>query len=197
MSSSKEDPSTRIIEAKTAGQVLAEFRQEMEQLMLDFDLSNDPVLEVPLNLSSKLRLLTVQDQQAGRVTMEVLKYIVYEQAEEVNEEWIAYKEPSGFMDECMIRIYKEGEAPPEVLEEINKGDLPDEIRGQQRALVEQQKKAQELKAMKQTQALQKQALQKEAQADEDDLAVLNQNKRDRRTIEEIQLEKTGKRHKVD
>ena len=122
--------------------------------------------------------------------MEILKFVVYEQAEEVNEEWIAHKEPSEFMDEAVIAIYKEGEAPPEVLEEINKGELPDEVRGQQRALSEQLSKQQQQKASKNDVALQRQALARgNADDDEDDdIAALNVVKRDRRTIEEIQRE---------
>ena len=80
--------------------------------------------------------------------MEILKYIVYEQAEEVNDEWIAHKEPSEFMDEATIAIYKEGEAPPEVLEDMNKADLPDEIKGQQRAIQQEQQTQERPKVIK-------------------------------------------------
>ena len=171
---------------KTAGQVLSEFRQEMEQEMLDFDIAHDTVLKVKIDLASKLRTMTVEEKQSGRVTMEILKYIVYEQAEEVNEEWIAHREPSEFMDEAVIAIYKEGEAPPEVLEDINKGELPDEVRGQQRALQDQQQKAAAQRAMKEDAVKQKAALR---QNDDDDFATLNTNKRDRRTIEDFEREK--------
>lgn len=175
------------IEYKTAGQCLAEFRQTMEQKMLDFDIDPDPVLKVKIDLAELLRTVEPSERQSGRVTMEILKFIVYEQAEEVNEEWIAHKEPSEFMDEATIAIYKEGEAPLEVIEEINKGELPDEVRGQQRALSEQMSKQQQQKASKNDVALQKQALRETAD-DDDDIAALNQVKRDRRTIEEIQRE---------
>lgn len=117
--------------------------------------------------------------------MEVLKYIVYEAAEEVNEEWIAHKEPSEFMDEVVISIYKEGEAPPDVIEDINKAELPDEILGQQRALQQQQQRLNETRANKDIQEKQRLAL---AQESGDDFAQLNTKKRDRRTIEEIQAE---------
>ena len=41
---------------------------------------------------------------------------------EVNDAWIAHKEPSEFIDQVTICIYKEGAAPPEVLEEVNQGE---------------------------------------------------------------------------
>lgn len=215
----QQESNHHLVGTKTAGQVLAEFRQEMEQEMLDFDISPEPCLKIKIDLPTKLRLLTDDEKQTGRVTMEVLKYIVYEQAEEVNEEWIAHKEPSEFMDEAVIAIYKEGEAPPEVLEEINKGELPDEIRGQQRAIVEQRQKAELIKAqklqMEQTRlALQNKAKTSKQQAggganhndngdegyghdydddEDDDLAALNTKKRDRRTVEDFEREAKRRR----
>ncbi|CAJ1957098.1 unnamed protein product [Cylindrotheca closterium] len=170
---------------KTAGQVLMDFRQEMEQEMLDFDISPEPKLTVKVTLASKTRLLSEEDKLSGRVTMEVLKYIVYEAAEEVNEEWIAHKEPSEFMDEVEISIYKEGEAPPDVIEDINKAELPDEILGQQRAMQQQQQRLNASRDMKDRQEKQRLAL---AQESGEDFAQLNTKKRDRRTIEEIQAE---------
>ena len=187
---------------KTAGQVLADFRQQMEQKMLDFDLSEEPCLKVKIDLPAKLRLLQQDEKQSGRVTMEVLKYIVYEQAEEVNEEWIAHKEPSEFMDEVVIAIYKEGEAPPEVLEDVNKAELPDEIRGQQRAIQEQRQKAEQIKAqrirMEETKLamqakLKKQQEEEGGQEDDEDFAALNTQKRDRRTIEDYERETKRRR----
>lgn len=170
---------------KTAGQVLMDFRQEMEQEMLDFDISPEPVLKVKVSLASKTRLLSEEEKLSGKVTMEVLKYIVYEAAEEVNEEWIAHKEPSEFMDEVVIAIYKEGEAPPDVLEDINKAELPDEIIGQQRAIQQAQQRLNASRESRDIQEKQRMAL---AQESGEDFAVLNTNKRDRRTIEEIQME---------
>ena len=99
--------------------------------------------------------------------------------------YVPKKEPSEFMDEVTIAVYKEGEAPPEVLEEINKGELPDEIRGQQRAMQAEQQKQAEMREKSKEKELQRKALQGRA-AEEGDAELLNQNKRDRRTIEEIQ-----------
>jgi hypothetical protein len=190
------------VELKTSGQVLAEFRQEMEQQMLDFDISSEPQLLVKIDLATKLKLLSKEEQQQGRVTMEILKYIVYEQAEEVNDEWIASKLASEFLDDVVVAIYKQGQAPIDVLEDLNKGDLPDEQKGQQRAMQQQQQKSEQMRAMKLNAVTQKQALKDHEQQgggnDEDNFAALNQNKRDRRTIEEIQkLDKHGKRQRVD
>ena len=184
---------------QTAGQVLADFRSEMEQKMLDFDIATEEsCLKINLDLAAKLRLLMDEEKQSGRVTMEVLKYIVYEQAEEVNEEWIAHKEPSEFMDEVVIAIYKEGEAPEEVLEEMNKGELPDEVRGQQRAIQEQLQKAEQIKAQKirmeqMKLAMQLKTQQQEEEEEDEDFAALNTQKRDRRTIEDYEREAKRRR----
>ena len=172
-------------ECKTSAQVLMEFRQEMEQQMLDFDIATDPVLKVKVSLASKTSQLSEEEKLKEKVTMEVLKYIVYEQAEEINEEWIAHKEPSEFMDEVVIAIYKEGEAPDDVIEDINRAELPEEVKGQQRAMQQQQQQLEKARALKLQAETQRMAMQ---QDDSDDFAVLNTNKRDRRTIEEIQME---------
>jgi hypothetical protein len=186
-------------EVKTSGQVLAEFRNEMEQSMLDFDIAPEVSMKVSIKLSDYTKQVAESDHD--KITMEVLKYIVYEQAEEVNDEWIAYKEPSEFMDEITIAIYKDPEdAPPEVLEEMNRAELPDEMKAQQKMIAEQRRQ-QELKALRDQEQQQREAIKNLAaggQGDDDDvdLAALNTQKRDRRTIEEIQRD-NAKRQKVD
>lgn len=178
---------------KSAQQVMAEFRQKMSEKMLDFDISSEGVLRVSINPSEYHKdLATLADK--AKITMEILKYMVYESVEEVNEDWIAHKEPSEFMDEATIAVYKEGEAPAEVLEEVNKGELPDEIRGQQRAMQAEQQKQAEMKEKSMAQKKARQALAERA-ADDDDTEVLNQNKRDRRTVAEYQEEQ--KRARTD
>lgn len=163
---------------KTAQQVLQDFRQAMEQKMLDFDLDKDEnCVKVRLELANITRVL--RGEEKARVTMQVLKYIVYEQAEEVNEEWVACKEPSEFVDDIIIAVYKE--APPEILEQVNQVEETEEVRGAGRAISEARRKV----AAREDYKLQHQAVQ--ADDDDDDLATLNTNKRDRRTIEEIQL----------
>lgn len=117
---SMEDQQRSLASFRTAQDVLAEFRQAMQDKMLDFDISDDEELKVTISLAEYTTGLSVEDK--SKVTMEILKYMVYEAAEEVNEEWVTYKEPSEFMDEVVIAVYKEGAAPPDVLEEINKGN---------------------------------------------------------------------------
>jgi len=185
----------------TYGQILANFRHEMEQKMLDFDIAPDVIFKITVKLSDHTK--KVQESDKGRISMEVLKYIVYEQAEEVNEEWIAHKEPSEFTDEITVAIYKDAEsAPPEVLEEINQAEIPEEMKVQQN-IAEQKRRQQEANASRIQEALQRQALRKMAAggddqggAEEGGLSVLNTSKRDLRTIEEIQRE-SAKRRKVE
>lgn len=173
----------------TAQSVLQKFRSTMEQKMLDFDIENDNLLQVKVSIADVTKDL--KGEENTKVTMQVLKYIVSEQAEEVNEEWVCVPEPSEFMDEVVVSVYKE--APPEVLEEVNKVELPDEVRGQQRAIIEARQKA-----VAKQEALKDKELLARATAQDEDLATLNVNKRDRRTIEEIQLEMNdSKKAKVD
>ena len=170
----------------TSGSVIAKFRQDVEQKLLDFQQDpNTNMVKIRGSLASITKDLS--NEQKGNVTMDVIKYIVYEQAEEIGEDkWIAAKEPSEFMDELCIAVYKEGHAPAEVLEDINKGDMPDEIRGQQRALHEANLKMMARKEEKQDRVRQQQAIKHNASASDGMLTELNTNKRDRRSIEEIQ-----------
>lgn len=181
---------------KTVQEVNAEFRQFCQDTMLDFDLAQDEqVLKVPITLKDIVQDLP--ESERPRVTMDVLKYMVYEAAEEVNEEWIAVKEPSEFLDQVVIAVYKEGAAPPEVLEDYNKGELPDEVRGQQQALQSERARMVAQQESRHAQQLEQQAHttgwgggDEEEDDDQDDgVAVLNTKKRDRRTIEDYEREK--------
>jgi hypothetical protein len=165
---------------RTAQQVLSEFREKMEQEMLDFDSCGEVVFKTKIILSQSQKGLS--DDDKARITMDVLKYIVYEAAEECNEEWIAHKEPSEFMDECEIAVYKDGHAPEEVMEEANRVELTEDMRGEQFAAQEANKKKSVNQEAKLDQERFKQAVQQEA----DEIAALNSNKRDRRTIEDFQ-----------
>ena len=178
-------------EAKTAANVLAEFRNEMEQKMMDFDISGESEFRVPISLSKYTAGLSEAD--LPKVTMEILKYMVYEAAEEVNEEWIAHKEPSEFMDEVTIVVYKEGCAPPEVLEELNKAELPEEAKAQQRALQSERQRQISAAERKRDQALELGAHSAFAEDEDDGVAALNANKRDRRTLEDYEREKKKSR----
>jgi hypothetical protein len=183
---SSEEEAVPVEDLKTSGQILSDFRNEMEQKMLDFDIAPDMSMKVSIKLSDHVKNVVEEDKP--KITMEVLKYIVYEQAEEVNDEWIAHKEPSEFMDEIMIAIYKDPEeAPPEVLEELNKAEIPEEQKAQQK-MVEAQRRQQEMKALRAQEQLQREALKQSMAGDSggDDLAVLNTQKRDRRTLEDYQ-----------
>ena len=192
------DGANEPVELKTSGQILSDFRYEMEQKMLDFDIAPDVSMKIQVKLSDHTK--QVQETDKGKVTMEVLKYIVYEQAEEVNEEWIAHKEPGEFTDEITVAIYKDAEsAPPEVMEEVNRAEMPEEMRIQQ-AKAEAKRRQQEINAKKIQEILKRQALRKMAESSEDQggqgLSVLNTEKRDLRTIEEIQQE-SAKRRKTE
>jgi hypothetical protein len=114
--------------------------------------------------------------------MDVMKYVVYEQVEEINEDWIAAKEQGEFMDEAIVAVYKEGCAPEEVLEDMNKGEVPDEVRQEQRAMRE----AREREENKKLKMLEKKNLRNANAVRDDGFAALNTAKRDRRSIEEIQ-----------
>jgi hypothetical protein len=172
---------------RTAQQVLQDFREQCHKTMLDFDLAEDETtLKVPITM--KDHTAGLPESEATMVTMEILKYMVYEAAEEVNEEWIAHKEPSDFIDDVVIVVYKEGAAPPEVLEEINKGELPMEVIGQQKAMQDERAKQAAQASARQKMQMEQKAHQ-EMDADDDDLEVLNTNKRDRRTIEDFERER--------
>mmetsp|Transcript_13585 Transcript_13585/g.20678 ORF Transcript_13585/g.20678 Transcript_13585/m.20678 type:complete len:374 (-) Transcript_13585:320-1441(-) len=170
-------------EARTAQQVLAEFRQKMEEEMLDFDSCSETVVKVRIVLSDIQKGLN--DEDKARINMDVLQYIVYEAAEECNEEWVAHKETSEFLDVSIIAIYKEGHAPEEALEELNRVEMTEDMIGEQRAMQEQHRKK-ALEENKNIDAVHKKALEEDA--GENGVEALNTNRRDRRTIEEIQAE---------
>jgi len=179
-------------------EVMNNFRAKVEDILNKF-LTDDskPSCSIPVNMAEILRENRIDKSNApDELTMEILRYLVYESVDEIGEDkWIAFKEPSEFMDECNITVYKEGQAPPEVLEEINKGEIPTEIKAQQRAMV----------AMAEKESARKEMIRdKETFGNvvntlyEDELATLNTVKRDRRTIEEIQnmIENQNKRQKT-
>jgi hypothetical protein len=192
------DPSAAAAE-KTIQQVFADFRQSMQDKMLDFNLAaNDDKLEVRVSLAQQQ--MGLPHAEKSSVKMDVLKYMVYEAAEEVNEEWIAFKEPSEFVDEVVFVIYKEGAAPPEVVEEMSKGELPDEVRGQQRAIQEDRQRAAAAHEQRHKSQMESQAMsmmRAEDDDEEDDLEALNTVKRDRRTIADYEREKRDKKRRIE
>lgn len=174
--------SAAVADVRTAQQVLSEFRQKMEEEMLDFDSCGEVSMQTKIILSDMQKGLN--DEDKARITMDVLKYIVFEAAEECNEDWIAHKEPSEFMDECVVTVYKEGHAPDEVLEEVNRVEMTEDMRGEQYAIQEANKRKQAMEEAKLYDENFKKAIREQ---EEEEIAALNTNKRDRRTIEEIQL----------
>ncbi|KAL7441500.1 hypothetical protein ACHAXH_007760 [Discostella pseudostelligera] len=144
----------------------------------------------PISHSSLIKNVPLDEQD--KVTFNVFKFTVYEQVDEIGMgQWIAAKEPSEFLDECIITVYKNGHCPVDVLDEINRGDLPDEIKGQARHMVESQSKAIVRKGKKQDEQIVKDTI-----VGEDNVVVLNANKRDRRTLEQIQKDLQGESEDV-
>jgi hypothetical protein len=138
-------------------------------------------------ISHACLIKNVPPEEQDKVTISVFKFTVYEQVDEIGMgQWVAAKEPSEFLDECVIAVYKNGHCPADVLDEINRGDLPDEIKGQARHMVESQSKAIERKGKKQDEQIVKDTI-----VGEHNVVVLNTNKRDRRTLEQIQKDLQG------
>jgi hypothetical protein len=165
----------------TSNQVVANFRTKIEKKLAAFESSTETQIKIPISQAEETRLLHSMEEKA-KVTMDVLKYIVYEQTEEIGQdEWVAAKEHSEFMDEAIIAIYKAGCAPEEVLEELNKGELPDEAKGQQRFMMEALNREEKKKAK-----MVEENNMKRAFGQNNEVKRLNNVKRDRRSIEEIQ-----------
>jgi DNA-binding protein H-NS len=106
------------------------------------------------------------------------------------------------MDEVTIAIYKDAQyAPPEVLEELNRVELPEEMKAQQR-MVAEQRRQQDMKAIKEQEQQQREALKSMAEKDgssnqeeQQNLATLNTQKRDRRKSKGIMPNDKG--HKTN
>lgn len=138
------------------------------------------VTKVSISLGALVHSVPMEERD--KVTMDVFKYIVYEQVEEIGmDKWIAAKEPADFIDEIVIAVYKEGHAPADVLEDLNKADLPDELKGLSRHMADTQSKTAQRKDKKSDEVIMRQNMM-----GEDNVVVLNTNKRDRRTLEQIQ-----------
>mmetsp|Transcript_12979 Transcript_12979/g.24393 ORF Transcript_12979/g.24393 Transcript_12979/m.24393 type:complete len:401 (-) Transcript_12979:55-1257(-) len=176
--------------AITWNQVVNDFRGKIEKQLLDFRHSTLTEMKLLVNLAEMTRNIQSLEEKSN-VTMKVLEFIVFESVEEINEEWTPYKQPSEFMDECTIVVYKVGHVPPEVQDDLNRGEIPDELRQEQRALREAMSR-EEKKRMK---MMQDDNLKKVA-GQEVDVSVLNTEKRDRRTIEEIQKDILHKQKRV-
>lgn len=175
----------------TAQEVILQFRSKTESTLEDFNNNeNETILKYPIVLSNVIK--QVKEDEQDEVTEDILKYIIEELMEDIDANWISMKESSEFVDECVITIYKDEKyAPLDVLNELNQGDIPDEIQNQQRAKLVAQNKAKEKLLQKQL------LLQQKNQLSTANEIVLNTNKRDRRTIEEIQRGELSDDHDDD
>jgi hypothetical protein len=136
--------------------------------------------KVSISLASLVN--SVPSEERDKVTMDVFKYVIYEQVEELGmDRWVAAKDPTDFVDECIITVYKEGHAPADVLEDLNKADLPTELKGLSRHMADTQSKTAQRKDKRNSEVIMKQNI-----VGEDNVVVLNTNRRDRRTLEQIQ-----------
>jgi hypothetical protein len=168
------------MDSVTSTHIISKFREKIERTLRDFEKSHQTEIKIPISLAELTREISSIEEKE-KVTISVLKYIVYEQVEEINQEWVATKESSGFMDEANVHVYKAGFVPSEVLEDMNKGEQTDEAIQQQRFLREALSKEENRKAK-----LIEEENRKKLASEKIEVAVLNTNKRDRRTIEEIQ-----------
>ena len=169
-----------------AAGVITSFREKVAADLEKFKSDRSTfVAKVPISLAKLVTSVPIEERD--KVTMDVFKYVVYEQVEEVGmDKWIAAKEPTDFIDEIVIAVYKEGHAPADVLEDLNKADLPDELKGLSRHMADTQSKMAQRKDKKNSEAMLKQNI-----VGEDNVVVLNTNKRDRRTLEQIQKDLEG------
>lgn len=164
-----------------AAGAITSFREKVAADLEKFKSDNGTfVTKVSISLGALVHSVPIEERD--KVTMDVFKYVVYEQVEEVGmDKWIAAKEPTDFIDEIVIAVYKEGHAPADVLEDLNKADLPDELKGLSRHMADTQSKAAQRKDKKSSEVMMRQNMM-----GEDNVVVLNTNKRDRRTLEQIQ-----------
>lgn len=185
----------------TKGEVINSFRQNIERKILDFQSTvSQHELRIPLSLANYTKQMN--EAEKSTIEMKILTFLVYEQVEEVDESLIACKEQSEFVDETVIVVYKEGHVPPDVLERLNEGDLPDEEKQSRNALSVAKTRLAEKKNRTDQEVRLRQALNSGASKVTDDIdggdgdgdggmhdvVTLNLNKRDRRSTEQIQMD---------
>jgi len=179
-------------ETITSGDVIKNLRTTIEQQLTKFD--NDPLttsLKLPISLSTHTKNLS--DVEKEKVGMEIIKFLVYEQVDECGGEekgWVSHKEAGEFMDEAVFAVYKKGCVPVDVMEDMMKGDLPDEQKQEQRAMREAAAKEEDRKARKAGELNLKNATRYQVDIGVD-MKSLNSTKRDRRSIEAIQRDMGG------
>lgn len=170
----------------TSGQIINKFRDKVEDMLNDFGSNAEQTeTKIEINLAALTRELS-SNEEKEKVTIKVLEFVVNEAVEDINPSWTPYKEKGEFLDEARIMIYKEGHVPADVQEDLNRGEVPDEVKQEQRAMREARNREEKKKLkMIEEQNMKKAASQKST------VSVLNTDKRDRRSIEEIQKDMMG------
>ena len=180
----KKEKQMNQIDTLSSGQVITKFRDKVEQMFKELESSTNTEVKISISMADLTREMTSMEEKE-KVTLKVLEFVVNEAVEDINEEkneeWTPYKEPGEFMDEANIIVYKTGHVPAEVMEDLNRGEIPDEMKQQQRAMRE----AMEREENKKLKTLQRQNLKKAA-GEHAGISMLGTNRRDRRSIEEIQ-----------
>ena len=164
-----------------AAGAITSFREKVATDLEKFKSDNNTfVTKISISLAALTNEVPIEERD--KVTMDVFKYVVYEQVEELGmDRWVAAKEPTDFVDEAIIAVYKEGHVPADVLEDLNKADVPDEVKGLSRHIADTQSKTAQRKDKRNSEVIMRQNA-----VGEDNVVVLNTNKRDRRTMEQIQ-----------
>ena len=164
-----------------AAGAITSFRERVATDLEKFKSDNSTfVTKVSISLAALVNEVPIEERD--KVTMDVFKYVVYEQVEELGmDRWVAAKEPTDFVDEAIIAVYKEGHVPADVWEDLNKADVPDEVKGLSRHIADTQSKTAQRKDKRNSEVIMRQNA-----VGEDNVVVLNTNKRDRRTLEQIQ-----------
>ena len=97
------------------------------------------------------------------------------------EKYVAYRETSEFSDELDIVVYRSSQVtPPEILELMSQGDLPDEIKNANKYKLAKKVNAAKAREKKRTLEIEKATIES-VQTMRDEEIKLNSNKRDRRT----------------
>jgi len=169
----------------TSGQIINKFREKVEKQLAEFGSSSKTEIKISVSIAELTREMDSMEEKS-KVTMDVIKYVVNELVDDLNEEWVAAREQGEFTDEAVFAVYKAGYAPADVLEDMNKGEVPDEVKQEQRATREALGRKEDKKLRMLEDANLKKANLKKAAGRNAEFSALNTAKRDRRSIEEIQ-----------
>ncbi|GMH61738.1 hypothetical protein TrVE_jg13086 [Triparma verrucosa] len=126
-------------------------------------------------------------ESSSGTTLSVLKYILFSIGEDVSEDIVVSRDVSEFEDEIVVTFWREeGVVPVEVLEGMNGGEVPEEVKMEAKikaqnhmknsqALLNKSRAAFEMSALKNVETVRREV-------------KLGGKKRDRRTLEEIQMD---------